>query len=298
MIQIRRIKGEEVPLALRLVDDVFSETYSMDHLFPSLFSESSTFSYVAEKKGELLGFLGIVPECLIVSQDCYYGARVGAVCVSSKYQGQGIGRQLFNFSQEELKAKQMDYLLISGQGKLYLDGGCELFGEFGLFNLTSSLHKHTLDQEKLLKYNGQIEHLTAIHRLRVYKSVRFERSLRELQRMVTSASLANLFRGEQKIFLLSSANSIDAVAICIQLENELRVIEYEGLTENVQKLLTLLSHSYSNVTLRVPVGDQLYYNLIANNLCPKRETNAGTILYFNEKMRKINFPHTWDLGFI
>ena len=293
MISYRRVKKDDWPQIKKLANQVFKEKIPMEDSFPLLFSENNCYSYVALDSKRIIGFIGVLPEELINNEEHFFGSRIGAVCISNDYQGQGIGRCLFRVMKEEAKH---DFILVSGQGKLYIQEGCELFGEFLEYRIPGKSRELTVRE-----IDQSIEELFAVHQLLTSKDIYFNKDSLHLSQLVAAQALANLWSGEQKIHVSLKENEIVAVVvICTRIEEGqmlTEVLEYGGKNQELLLLLQELATTTPNLMIRVPLTSEL--NLALEKIGQgKLVKNAGTILYLNEKLREVVIPHTWDLAFL
>lgn len=292
MITYRKAKPKDWPQINQLVQSVFQETISMADSFPLLFG-GSPFSYVALAEEAVIGFIGVLPEELVVGDMVYYGSRIGAVCTAQTFQGKGIGRQLFRLMKEE--TSQLDFVLVSGQGQLYRSEGCELFGTF-----SESYIPPKEGGYQLIPYGGELEELFGIQALLQQHSAYFNQSASQLQQLIEAHGLANLFGSQQEAFLYREDERIVGCLIsCQRGQEELvtEIIAYGGSDRVVIGMLQQLALSRLQVIFRAPRSSSLAQKL--RSLGPQKEVqNAGTILFFNQELRTCQIPHTWDLGFL
>lgn len=293
MIIYRLVESSDWPNIIKLTNQIFQESISMEKSFPLLFDISNTFSYVAVENNKIIGFIGVLPEELVVNNQEYYGSRIGAVCISADHQGQGIGRSLFRVMKAEAND---DFILVSGQGKLYLQEGCELFGEFQEF-----LIKPKSNDMELLEYDGKLNQLLMIHNLLKTKESYFEKSLIQLQQLITAHSLENLWQGKQTVYLgLEEGVAKSVVITCTRQEGTQKiteVLEFGGEKRALLKTLEKISLVSPNLRIRVFSGSDLAA-FFEETQTSKSVQNAGTCLFNNKELKNVQIPHTWDLGFL
>lgn len=293
MIDFRQVRANDWPEIINLANGVFQEATPMEVSFPLLFNASNRCSYVAVSNHEVIGFIGVLPEELHWQGDCYLGSRIGAVCVSQSYQGQGVGRSLFRLMKKE--AQQLDFVLVSGQGKLYLSEGCELFGQFKQFIIPGQGR-----QMAIKAFSGEVSELLAIHRLRSQQVSYFGQSPAHLQQLIAAQSLATLFGGTQQIFLSFSGQQLVAYVVTGSRYEDGEITEVFEMAGEAQELLALLQQlalTLPNLRCRIQ-GESELSRLLEAQIAFETVNNAGTILYVNEKVKGVPIPHTWDLGFL
>lgn len=293
MITYRLVKKEDWSSIIKLTNDVFKEKIPMEVSFPLLFNEANTFSYVAILDEKVIGFIGVVPEELYHQGDIFYGSRIGAVCISEDHQGQGIGRSLFRLMKKE---SDNDFLLVSGQGKLYLQEGCEFFGEFNEFIIPEKNSNLVMRE-----YTGEREELKEIHKLNIGGDTYYMKSSTELSILINARALGNLWEGEEKLLLIYENEIIVGfLLISTRHENQkiiTEVLEYHGQEEILLRAFRQIAVTAAELRVRA-YNESLLSNMLEeiSKITPVK--NAGTILINEEKVREIPIPHTWDLGFL
>ena len=293
MITYRSVVAADWSEIIDLTNQIFKEKIPMEKSFPLLFDLSNTFSYVALDRDKIIGFIGVLPEELKSYGQTYYGSRIGAVCIANDYQGRGIGRSLFRLMKKEASN---DFILISGQGKLYVQEGGEFFGEFKEFVIPAKE-----GPLKITEYKDKLNQLISIHQLLEGKENYFVKSLSQLQKLIKAHSLANLWQGQQKIYLVYQAEEIQGVLItCTRVWHNQKlteVLEYGGIEELLVLALQQVALETPNLTIRLPKENQLA-QLLKKITVGNIVQNSGTCLFLNNDIRAIEIPHTWDLAFL
>lgn len=295
----RGFKASDYEQVVALVNGVFHEGQPMEQIFPLLLSHYNNSSIVVEDKHKIVGFLGLLPETLRCEDRLFYGVRVGAVCIHEEYQGQGIGTEMFAAGKALMKEANLDYALISGQGKLYREAGCELFGKFAKFNLTGPfVFEPAIPEVTLVPYNGSFPHLVQLHQLLESETTHFIRDLASLQAQLVGQAIPQLVGGKMAIYLgETSEQKINSVIIGYEKKRTFEVFDYAGSQAEILSLLEQVCLIYPKVIIRVDQTEE-NFQLLKLNYNYEEETNSGTILYLNEELRNYRLPHTWDLGFI
>lgn len=293
MIHYRLVKITDWPEICQLVQRVFQEQIPMERSFPLLFNPSNTFSYVAVDDQTIIGFIGVLPEELRSGTISYYGSRIGAVCTSPDYQGQGIGRSLFRVMKAEAN---VDFILVSGQGKLYLQEGCELFGEFEQFVIPPAANQVVIQE-----YQGWLTELSGIHQLLQQADSYFNKSPMALQQLITAQALGNLWSGKQTVYLAYEKEQIRGCLVTVSRQEEeldiTEVIEAGGDSDLVVAMAQQLAVQLPQLTIRAAKNSELA-NSLKQVARGESVQNAGTILYLNPKIKEVAVPHTWDLAFL
>jgi predicted N-acetyltransferase YhbS len=124
---IRPITVNERPALFNLLDSTFSRSGQnyFANRFPLLFSLQNldhVFGYFSET-GELIGTASYYLHPLITPGGSYWTALLGAVAVHVSFRGKGVATELLHTMEKTLRQENVDFVFISGLGKLYRDWG-------------------------------------------------------------------------------------------------------------------------------------------------------------------------------
>lgn len=301
MIQYRRTQEADWPAIVQLVNRVFQSAVAMEESFPLLFNRFNS-AYVAvdspaDLKDSIVGFIGVFPETFLVDEKLFSGCRIGAVCVDKNYQGKQIGSQLFQFAKLDLAAKGAEYMLISGQGKLYLEGGAEKFGSFYHYTFSEKQTNLFSEEVKISELPKDYRSYKIIQELYQAKKFRYLRSAFDWEVLIQAQSLANLNEGKQRIFMAEreTEKAVVIASICPAQKTVCNIIEFLGTISLLDHLLNHLLEFAEEANIWLPAKLEKSIERYASCI---QEENAGTIVYFNPELKKVYFPHTWDIAFV
>lgn len=297
----RQVQIEDWPSIIKLVNQVFQPMIPLEQSFPLLF-HSSNGGYVAvtdseEEAQTIVGFIGVYPETIQVDNRTFLGCRIGAVCIALEFQGAQVGSQLLALVKEELGSQGVDYLLISGQGKLYLRSGAIKFGKFYHYSFNQQLAASGWEEIKISELPDNLQTYRFIQQLQQQDKVYYQRSVFEWQSYIKAHSLANLAGGKQVILSAEKAEKKAVLIAFITSEPtpKCQVIEFFGAEQLLPALLNELLSKAESVDIWL--SQKSHYLNSDSEHCEKAE-NAGTIYCFNSDVHSIPFPHTWDAGFV
>ncbi|HZG78576.1 MAG TPA: GNAT family N-acetyltransferase, partial [Paenibacillus sp.] len=188
MIEIRRVRREEFPEAVRLADQVFRGDggRSMGPTYPTVFSPAYGQSFGAFEEGRMVAFIGLVPNVVRIGPAALRTYSVGGVCTDERYRGRGIAASILDRILEHLSDARVPLLLVSGGRSLYTRIGCREFGTMHRFELNAS------DAERLSPATGDAPTIRpmspadwfGLRDAALAKEVRYEQSLWDLATLI------------------------------------------------------------------------------------------------------------------
>ncbi|MFC4600801.1 GNAT family N-acetyltransferase [Cohnella hongkongensis] len=139
-VDIRRIRPEEYPEAVKLADEVFRDGggKSMGATYPMAFSGAYRQSYGAFEADRLVSFIGLVPNIIRIGAAELRVCSIGAVCTRSEDRGRGYASMILERVLAHMRAADAPLLLVSGGRPLYRRIGCEEFGVFYRYRIGMS----------------------------------------------------------------------------------------------------------------------------------------------------------------
>lgn len=294
-IQFRLATPQEQPTIAALVNRVFQPpANTMNEMFPLLLHANNR-NVVAVKDTQIVGCVGIYPETLVATGEYYDGVRIGAVCVDPLVSGQGIGSAMFQYTRDYLRRAGAAFMLISGTKALYMQNGAELFGNFEQFDITAEDPASSLRVSRLMKTPETLMKLQQCYR---HKSRRFDRTLIDLEFQLQAEALPQLNAG--RLVILEGCRD-EKVGYVVISESDLQVlvVEYSGDFNTVIAIVKSYSQTHAGKTVRLvlPASSSECVRLRAH-FESKTIQNAGAIVYYDDALRDMAFPYTWDLGFI
>jgi predicted N-acetyltransferase YhbS len=295
-VQFRLATPQEQSTIAALVNRVFQPpANTMNEMFPLLLHANNR-NVVAVKDTQIVGCVGIYPETLVVAGEYYDGVRIGAVCVDPLASGQGIGSAMFQYTRDYLRRAGAAFMLISGTKALYMQNGAELFGDFEQFDIaTVDPASSTLRVNRLAKTPETLMKLQRAYRL---KSPRFDRTMIDLEFQLQAEALPQLNAGR----LVSLEGCLDekvGYVVISQSDLQALVVEYSGDFNTVLAIVQAYSQVHDGKAVRVvlPASSPECVKLRAR-FDSKQIQNAGAVVYYDDALRNVAFPYTWDLGFI
>ncbi|MCL6442907.1 MAG: GNAT family N-acetyltransferase [Alicyclobacillus sp.] len=265
MVEVRLLRKEEFPDAIRLSDAVFrdAEQVSMGTAFKNVFSTSLSQSYGAFANGKLVSFMGLVPTVIRVGPAALKTYMLGSVCTDEAARGNGYASQILSAVQAHVDKAGAALMLISGTRSLYTRNYAVKFG-----NATW----HQVDEQaaqRLVQSTGDpaAEGITirpfaptdwlGMHEVASRRSVRFEQSVWELAVLVDSEAFASCVKLRHRVLVAEACGQIvgflvAAVADQGQTGRRPMAIEWAGPASVVARLLGEAVLRYG-VTLYVPV---------------------------------------------
>ena len=285
-IKMRKMTAQDIDAVISLVNRTFNPPSPMDKAFPFIFSPSNTFSYVLEKDHKIVSFIGVVP----IKWKDYYGVSIGAVCTDKNYQGQGLLRQLFPYAIDDIKKQAVDFILVSGSGKVYMENGAEFFG---------TLYTHRINQKvmhsdiNLIEYTEDIYKLKMIHQL-LDEEKNYNFGINELAVFLEAQGAASVLGLKPQTYLLEHQGTIKGFLTHAYDEKRSRVIEHAGdidiVIEAIKMINGKLDMSTTDIVTQQVIDDYLYQEI----------QNEGTIIYTKPELKNElqDLPYALGLRFI
>ncbi len=279
---VRNIEINDFKKVIKLVDDTFKPRESMQQLFPYLFTTDQKFSYVQEIDNEIVSFVGVSP----IKYKEYFGVSIGAVCTNSEYQGQGLMRKMFPIVISDLKKQNIDFILISGKGKVYIENNAKEFGYFKEVKVVESLFNEQLN---LTKYKENIQDLTKIYKI-IDNSDNFDYGFSELAVYLESQPVARLTGFVPHIYYSGKEFIVYAIK-----ENKAKIIEHTGDTTIILEIIKHLNSVHQIEECTIIINEREF---LANEYEVTQISNSGTIISLNESLNVNELPYCSGLKFI
>ncbi|CAM3587517.1 GNAT family N-acetyltransferase [Erysipelothrix urinaevulpis] len=280
---IRKIETKDFEHVRKLVDQTFQPKESMVKLFPSLFLTQEKFSYVQEISGKIVSFIGVSP----IRYDNYSGVALGAIFTIKDFQGQGLMRDMFPYVLEDLKQQEIDFILVSGAGKVYRENGVVDFGRFKRYSIPTQKNHQDI---QLLEYKNDLKGLNKIYTT-LSNSDTFDYGVNELAMVLESQPIARL-KGYSPVTFTLENGSFLTYAFG---DDDATVIEWGGNLNDVIKMVETLNKRY-NISLTTLIckdddpwmADYEYEMII----------NSGTIITLNQTFDPETLPYCSGYKFI
>ncbi|HEY4538254.1 MAG TPA: GNAT family N-acetyltransferase [Erysipelothrix sp.] len=285
-IKMRKMTAQDIDAVISLVNRTFNPPSPMDKAFPFIFSPSNTYSYVLEMEDKIVSFIGVVP----IIWQAYYGVSIGAVCTDKDYQGQGLLRKLFPYAINDLKNQDIDFILVSGSGKVYMENNAQFYGTFYSHRIERTNRQAHVN---LIDYDGGVKQLNTIHQL-LNSNGHYDFGINELSVLLEAQGAASVLGLKPTTYLIEENQEIVAFLTHAYNKEKSRIIEYAGKQESVIAAIQTLNQS-----LNIEATDLVSLKPIAGYQVEKIQ-NEGTIIYTKEELVEAleNIPYAFGLRFV
>ncbi|WP_052487978.1 GNAT family N-acetyltransferase [Gordoniibacillus kamchatkensis] len=138
-LEIRRVREDEMPLAIRLADSVFRDydpdkkSFARSH--PQLFAPGLCQSFAAFLDGKPVSFVGLVPSVVRIGRARLRCCSIGGVCTHPDYRGKGYAGLVLQRVLDHIDRSGASLLLVSGNRSLYKRANCFEFGTFRNYSI-------------------------------------------------------------------------------------------------------------------------------------------------------------------
>jgi GNAT superfamily N-acetyltransferase len=263
--EIRRVRQDEMPLAVRLADSVFRDydpdkrSFAKSH--PQLFAPGLCQSFAAFIDGRPVSFVGLVPSIVRIGSAQIHCCSIGGVCTHPDYRGRGYAGIILQRVLDHIDRAGASLLLVSGNRSLYKRANCFEFGSF---------RSYTLDHERSARLTAQhrasgvtIREADAVDwfGLRNAAATRlnaFEQSLWDLALLIEAEPAGSAIKLHHKVLAAEQDGAIRAfVVIGVPYANTAtvpRAFEWAGEAPLVACLFAEALQRYNISELTVPVA--------------------------------------------
>ncbi|MDF2668542.1 MAG: family N-acetyltransferase [Paenibacillus sp.] len=197
-VQVRRLKHEDMPEAVRLANSVFrdEEQTSMDEAFRQSFSGDLAQSFGAYTGGELVSFMGLVPAVIRIGPASVCTYLLGQVCTREDARGNGYAGMVMKAVMAHIDQAGAALLLVSGSRSLYERFGCLNFGSMVQTSIDRewALARAAVREEGLRIRWLQGHDWFELKRLADAREHRFEYSLWDLADLIGAQSRASCMK--------------------------------------------------------------------------------------------------------
>lgn len=243
---IRSITASERPALYELLDSTFSRSGQnfFAQRFPLLFSLDNlhhVFGYF-DDTGDLLGTTSVYVHPLITPEKTYMTALLGAVAVKAECRGRGIATELLHYIENELREEKIDYVFISGLGKLYRDWGAIQGGALREYIMQRPLNPQSLVSNIISLERVSTIDMNAARLVYDYyntKVVCFDRTLSETLEYLRGNSF-NPPGEDNALWRVYKGNNVKGYVFTRELNEGpirlLRIVEYGGVKEFLPKI--------------------------------------------------------------
>ncbi|OXM13488.1 GNAT family N-acetyltransferase [Paenibacillus herberti] len=207
----RRLSRQELDEAVALADLVFrdGEQSSMGDSFPRIFDPAIGLSLGITEEGQLVSFIGFVPQQIFIGQAVLSVCALGSVCTHPDYRGQGHASVLLNEAFHQAEAMGAALMLISGTRSLYRRNGCFAFGSVRRYriphksNMPSGMTARKLEPSDWFRLQA----------LANSKPAGYRRSIADLAQELHSEAVAAMYRFHHDVFVAEKNGQLEAYAV-------------------------------------------------------------------------------------
>lgn len=195
-IEVRVARPEDMKEIGRLSDSVFRAKRGghMADEFPHLYDPANASHwYVAFDGNRAVSIVGAMNWPVVIAGAATRAASVGSVATDSQYRGGGLASQLLALAEEQLVAKSVRIMLISGDLPLYLRFGARAIGRVDWYRLSPRTPSHQYHVRPIDPYDDA----PWVARLNQSRGTRFGRSLSQLRALLVSQPMTQVEQGTQ-----------------------------------------------------------------------------------------------------
>lgn len=291
MVEIRRVRQNEMNQAVALADGIFREEdqISMQPAFPAVFSPALGQSYGAFEDGRLLSFVGLVPHHVRIGSAKLNVCSIGAVCTHPDARGKGYASLLLDAVKSHADQSGASLLLISGSRSLYTRNDCFFFG---------SLVKYMIDGEHLPAASASSGFIIRemggrdwyrLHRLAESRPVAYAQSLSELAELIHAEAFASCLKMRHKVIVAEEPGKDGMAAYAVIAVPDDRaarrtpfVVEWGGSAEAAAVLFGRSMAMLGLATLTVTISwHEREMHTAMEGLPYVQEKNYGTVHIVN-----------------
>ncbi|CAM3365787.1 GNAT family N-acetyltransferase [Marinicrinis lubricantis] len=284
MTEYRMVRPEELLMAVRLADATFrnDEQISMGKAFPHVFSSSMAHSFGAFVEGELVSFIGLVPNFIRIHESLLSVYSIGAVCTNPEHRGAGHASKLLDLVVDYADKAGASLLLVSGDRSLYLRKQCVPFGIGRKYVLSKDADQRQ-PRYQIREYHSN--DLLRISRLASSRAVRYVHSPWDVAQLIGGGAFSSCIDQKQHILLAEDGRGVVAFAVIAAPTKDGqhgRAMEWAGEEEAVRQLLLTAVHRHHMNALEVPVMSYEHeLNKLLSTYPSEQIANSGTVKVLN-----------------
>ncbi len=211
MKQLKHLDKLELAEAVKLADLVFRDPgqRSMGQSFPAIFDSALGLSLGVIEEGNVVSFLGFVPQQIAVGGAMLDACALGSVCTHPDYRGQGHASVLLGEAFHQAQAIGASLMLISGTRSLYRRNGCHAFGSMRRYRLEAGSQAQADARARPLRPSDWFR----LHSLSNAKPAAYRRSIAELAGQLQSAAVASMYDFAHSSYVLEEDGELTAYAV-------------------------------------------------------------------------------------
>ncbi|MGU3471044.1 GNAT family N-acetyltransferase [Paenibacillus sp. D51F] len=211
MKQLKHLDKLELAEAMKLADLVFRDPgqRSMGQSFPAIFDSALGLSLGVIEEGNVVSFLGFVPQQIAVGGAMLDACALGSVCTHPDYRGQGHASVLLGEAFHQAQAIGASLMLISGTRSLYRRNGCHAFGSMRRYRLEAGIQPQADARTRPLRPSDWFR----LHSLSKAKPAAYRRSIAELAGQLQSAAVASMYDFAHSSYVLEEDGELTAYAV-------------------------------------------------------------------------------------
>ncbi|CAN7323495.1 GNAT family N-acetyltransferase [Paenibacillus sp. LjRoot56] len=293
MIEVRRVRANEMEQAVRLSDETFRDAgqKSMLKAFPNVFDPRLNQSFGAFENGKLVAFMGLVPSVVHVSAAKLNVLSLGSVCTHPNYRGKKIASNMLRDVHTHAERIGASMLLVSGDGPLYMRSGCHYFGRVTRYEITND---HEAFQSFIANPGIEIRRVHAedcfrLHAAAESREVRYVQGVNELPILIDSEAIASCYHMHHAVYAVFESDRVTAYAI-VAIPDQGRVmeaaapfvVERGGSPEALAAILQFTLQEQELDVLEIPVmWNETRMLQVFSHFPSKRMRNHGTVHILN-----------------
>ncbi|MEC0372547.1 GNAT family N-acetyltransferase [Paenibacillus chibensis] len=216
---IRICLPHELEEAAALSDFVFRQPdqQSMGSIFPYLFQPGISQSYGAfTEEGQMVAFMGMVPEVIRVGSARLNVYGLGSVCTHPEYRGQNLASRLLEACMLHAKRSGASLVFVSGDRSLYTRAGCRYIGRIRYAALDSSasaaLQAEIQNQDWTLR-SMMPEDVFAVSALLEAAQTGYEQGPAQLLKLLGAGAIPDIYRLQAQAFVAVKNGRVQAFAV-------------------------------------------------------------------------------------
>ena len=254
--EIIRLSNKNYNEAIDFINMVFSMNYcpyNFPEMLPVLYKpteEHMKCHYVIKEEEKIKALVGIYPAEIVINENIFRMARIGAVSTHPNSQGKNMMKTLMEFATEKVKQNGYSIAYLGGLRNRYLYFGYEKCGYKMVFKLNKSNIKHNefpqrdLILEKQIKEDYEI--MVKLNNLYRKQSIYFKRENKDFFDICRSWN-NNLYVAREKdkvVGYLVADNKREKITELIAIDNEYR--------------LAMLNEFYRDSSVKIDVSSADY----------------------------------------
>ena len=233
--EIIRLSNKNYNEAIDFINMVFSMNYcpyNFPEMLPVLYKpteEHMKCHYVIKEEEKIKALVGIYPAEIVINENIFRMARIGAVSTHPNSQGKNMMKTLMEFATEKIKQDRYSIAYLAGLRNRYLYFGYEKCGYKMVFKLNKSNIKHNEFPKRDLILEKQIDedYETMVRLNDLYKKqpIYFKRESKDFFDICRSWN-NNLYVAREKdkvVGYLVADNKREKITELIAIDNEYRL---------------------------------------------------------------------------